>query len=106
MLINKMSKYADVMQLVAGVVAFSDKVISKADKEEIGRIIKMTTIGKMFYDEQIEAIRKDEERIARNLLASGLSPQVVSQNIGLELSVVENLASEVQSDTQGGLVAV
>ena len=51
----------------------------------------------MFYDEKMEAIRKDEERIARNMLADGDSVERVSRNTGLVITVVQQLADQSEN---------
>jgi len=52
----------------------------------------MTKIEKMFYDEKIEAIKT----IASNLLKDGQSPESVSKNTGLDITVVMELAEKIK----------
>lgn len=52
----------------------------------------MTKIEKMFYDEKIEAIKN----IAVNLLKDGQSPESVSKNTGLDITVVMELAEKIK----------
>ncbi len=52
----------------------------------------MTKIEKMFYDERIEAIKT----IGSNLLKDGQSPESVSKNTGLDITVVMELAEKIK----------
>lgn len=52
----------------------------------------MTKIEKMFYDEKIEAIKN----IAVNFLKDGQSPESVSKNTGLDITVVMELAEKIK----------
>ena len=47
--------------IMAGIVVFSDKIIDAETKEDAGRWIKMTTIGRMFEEEKEEAVRMAKE---------------------------------------------
>ncbi len=78
--------------LYGGLIAFTDKVIKAKELEEIRRRMSMTKIEKMFYDEKIEAIKT----IASNLLKDGQSPESVSKNTGLDITVVMELAEKIK----------
>lgn len=78
--------------LYGGLIAFTDKVIKAKELEEIRRRMSMTKIEKMFYDEKIEAIKN----IAVNFLKDGQSPESVSKNTGLDISVVKELAEKIK----------
>ncbi len=78
--------------LYGGLIAFTDKVIKAKELEEIRRRMSMTKIEKMFYDEKIEAIKT----IASNLLRDGQSPESVSKNTGLDITVVMELAEKIK----------
>ena len=58
----------------------------------------MTKVGRLIIEREEEAIRRDEERIARNMLAEGDSVEKVSRNTGLELSDVQRLADQLQGN--------
>ena len=93
-------------QILSGMLAFCDKVISREDAEEIRRIIRMTKFEKLIYDEMMEkvneAVDKAEKRrteeIAANLLSDGTSVERTSRNTGLEISVVEEIAKRVRGE--------
>lgn len=78
--------------LYGGLIAFTDKVIKAKELEEIRRRMSMTKIEKMFYDEKIEAIKN----IAINFLKDGQSPESVSKNTGLDITVVMELAEKIK----------
>ena len=80
------------INLYGGLIAFTDKVIKAKELEEIRRRMSMTKIEKMFYDEKIEAIKN----IAVNFLKDGQSPESVSKNTGLDISVVKELAEKIK----------
>lgn len=88
-----------IMRILTGMLAFCDKVIADGDVERIRKQLKMTKIEKMFYDEKMEAVNNATERTAHdtaeyietNLLRDGLSPEMISRNIGLDIAVVEEL---------------
>ena len=86
-------------QILSGMIAFSDKIISREDAEEIRRMLNMTKVGRIIYEEQMEAVNtavnKKSEDIATNLIIDGASLESVSRNTGLEMSVVEELAKKV-----------
>ncbi len=45
-------------QILAGMIAFSDKIISRDDAEEIRRLMSVTKVGQIIYEEQEEAVKK------------------------------------------------
>lgn len=47
-------------KLLAGLWAFNDKMISRKDSEEIRRLLNMTKIEQIIYEEQQEAVKKAE----------------------------------------------
>lgn len=96
--IEKVSNGELQQNLYGGLLAFTDKVIDAKDQEEIRRRLSMTKIEKMFYDEKMEALSENTEKIAANLLKDGLSTEMVSRNTGLDLSAVEELAEKIAKE--------
>ena len=74
--------------LLAGLMAFSDKVISREDVEEIRRKCHMTKLEQIFYEEHIDAVKS----IARNMLNDGDSLEKVQRETGLNMSTVKEIA--------------
>lgn len=101
-LIKRINNSDVMMQVAAGILAFSDKIIDINDSEEVRRLLMMTKVGRLIYEDQLKAvsegIRNDEIRIARNLLAAGDSMEKTASATGLELSLVEELAKEIQGE--------
>ncbi len=97
-------------RLFAGVLVFCDKVIEREDADRIRRYLTMTKVEQIFFEEQQEAVAKTKKettievtrstatKIAKNLLASGLRPEMVSKNTGLSLRTVKALAKEVEKE--------
>lgn len=88
--------------ILAGLQAFSDKIIREEDAERIRRILSMTKVGKLFMDEMDEAVRKEHEKgeqamqkkqeaIALNLLRENTSMQKVARCTELPIQVVKQL---------------
>ncbi len=75
------------IQVISGLVAFCDKVLSQVDVEEIRRIIKMTKFERLINKEIMEAVnakaeevtKEVAETIATNLLTDGFSTDDVSR---------------------------
>ncbi len=82
-------------QILTGMIAFTDKIISQEDAEEIRRILNMTKVGRLIYEEQERAIHEDREKIAENLINKNYPIEDISSATGLELSVVEKLAVKI-----------
>ena len=92
------------MQILSGMLAFGDKVIAKEDVEKIRRELKMTKWEQLLYDETMEAVNKATNEqaynIASNLLKEGLSPEMISRNTGLDISVVEELSRNLDKEKE------
>ena len=58
----------------------------------------MTKFDKLIYDEKMEAINENSERIAKNFLNNGFSVEDVSINTGLDRNVVEELARNIKDN--------
>ncbi len=86
------------IQILTGMMAFCDKVISEEDVEEIRRIIMMSKWDRLIYNEKMEAVNEKTCEIAKNLLNDGLSAEVVSRNTGLDMSVVESIANKISAE--------
>ncbi len=108
-------------QVLSGLVAFCDKVLSQEDVEEIREIIKMTKFDRLIYEEKMEAVnakakevteevtekvteevtekvsKEVAETIAANLLTNGLSVDFVSKNTKLDITVVEKIAEGLKA---------
>ncbi len=85
-------------QLLAGMIAFTDKIISQEDAEEIRRMLNMTKVGRIIYEEQMEGINNEAKRIAENLLRDGNTLESVVRNTGLDMATVESLAKKVAEE--------
>lgn len=94
-LVKDLEDDKDLKQILSGMIAFTDKIISQKDAEEIRRILNMTKVGRIIYEEQLAAINNEVRRIAENLLSDGASNEYVNRITGLEMSVVEELAKKV-----------
>jgi len=98
------------MQILSGMLAFGDKVIAKEDVEKIRREIKMTKWEQLLYDETMEAVNKATNEqaynIASNLLKEGLSPEMISRNTGLDISVVEELSRNLDKEKEKEAMSV
>ena len=94
--------------ILRGLWVFCDKVISNEDADEIRRMLMLTKVEQIYEREKQEAVEEATkrvtervtesvtvtvtqdvtDRIARNLLNDGYSPESVASNTGLSLSEV------------------
>lgn len=63
----------------------------------------MTKVGKIIYEEQVEAINEALSSVAENYLRDGDSLESVSRNTGLDMATVEALAKKVAEQRAGSL---
>ena len=99
MLVKEIEEANEQQQILSGIIAFSDKIFSNEEAEEIRRWMNMTKVGRIIYEEQVaavnSAIANNSRDIASNLIADGFALEAVSRNTGLDMSVVEELAQKV-----------
>ena len=76
---------------VAGLLAFTDKVISEETRSEIMEVLMMTQVGKMIFDEGVE---KGIVTIARNMLKAGESREKIRAYTGLSDEAIDALEEE------------
>ena len=101
-LAKAMPEAEEQQKVLAGMLAFCDKMISDEDVEEIRSMIKMTKFERLIHEEQMEKI----EQIALNLLADGMECEAVSRNTGLDIKVVKELAEKVAKEKDEASVLV
>ena len=87
----------DIRKLEAVIYAMADKFLEKIDMEQIRRDVKLTTLGRMlFEDGWNEGVQKNKIENARNLLGV-LSDEIIAEKIGLPLETVLKLKEEKSS---------
>ena len=109
-IISEIEDDATRRNLLKGLLVFTDKIISKEDSKLIRRLLTMTKVEQIIYQEQMEAVKKaveetrtEEEKkaadnlkeIATNFLRHGDSTQKVAECVGIPLSHVEELAAQL-----------
>ena len=84
---------------LAGILTFTDKVISKETRNYIKEVLGMTQIGKMLMDEGRQAgiregrqagIQEEARKNARNLLKRGTSLEEVAEILELPVETVQS----------------
>lgn len=71
---------------LAGILSFTDKVITKETQRYIKEVLSMTQIGKMLMD---EGDMKRAKRTARNMLKRGDSPEEIAEVLELPVETVK-----------------
>ena len=80
---------------VAGLLAFTDKVISEEMRSEIMEVLMMTQVGKMIFDEGVEkGIEKGIVTTARNMLKAGEAREKIRAYTGLSDEAIDALEEE------------
>lgn len=79
------------IEIISGIITFSDKIISKEYSNQLKEEIMMTKVGKLFEKEKLEAVEKTKEEIARNLKKAGTSIQAIKDATGLSEEEIEKL---------------
>ena len=80
---------------VAGLLAFTDKVISEETRSEIMEVLMMTQVGKMIFDEGVEkGIEKGIVTTARNMLKAGEAREKIRAYTGLSDEAIDALEEE------------
>ena len=79
---------------LAGILSFTDKVISEETRQYIKEVIGMTQIGKMLMDEgRQETVR----RTARNMLKRGDSPEAIAEVLELPVETIKVWEQEIHA---------
>lgn len=79
---------------LAGILSFTDKVISEETRQYIKEGIGMTQIGKMLMDEgRQETVR----RTARNMLKRGASPEAIAEVLELPVETIKVWEQEIHA---------
>ncbi len=77
---------------LAGILSFTDKVITDETRQYIKEVIGMTQVGKMLMDEgRQEAVRKT----ARNMLKRGDSPETIAEVLELPVETIKTWEKEI-----------
>ena len=74
--------------LLSGLLVFTDKVILKQDSEAIWRWLDMTKVGRIVEREARKYAREETKKVAKRMLAQGLSIDVI-QNVIPDLTYEE-----------------
>ena len=72
--------------VLAGILTFTDKVISEETKRYIKEVIGMTQVGKMLMD---EARQETKKRKARNMLKRGDSLEEIAEVLELSIDTIK-----------------
>ncbi len=94
--------------VLKGLLAFTDKVIDDEDSDRIRRMLTMTKVEQLIYDDvvaplerQNKALKKKNkdqmESIVLNMIRFGDSPEKVAQCTGMTLKRVEELATHINA---------
>ena len=88
--------------VLAGILAFTDKVISKETKQSIKEALGMTQVGKMLMDEGREKGRQEEaKKTARNMLKRGNSLEEISEILELPAETIKAWEKEFTAVIEG-----
>ena len=71
---------------LAGILTFTDKVITKETQRYIKEVLSMTQVGKMLMD---EADMKRAKKTARNMLKRGDSPEEIAKILELSVETIK-----------------
>lgn len=82
--------------VLKGLFVFTDKVITKEDSDRIRRMLDMTKVEQIFWEEKEKAVKDAKIEIAINMLKAGDSPKKVAACTGIRLSRIEKLASKIE----------
>ena len=107
-IISEIEDDATRRNLLKGLLVFTDKIISKEDSKLIMRLLTMTKVEQIIYQEQMDAVKKareEEEKkasdklrdIASNFLKRGVSEQNIAECMNIPLSHVEELAAQLNN---------
>lgn len=82
--------------VLAGVLAFTDKVIDERTRKEIKEVLRMTQVGKMLFDEgRQEGDLARAKKTALKMLARGDSEKEIADVLELPISMIEAWKEEV-----------
>ena len=103
-IISKLSNEAIRKDTLRGLLVFTDKVISKEESDRIRRMLTMTKVEQLIYNDFCkekdkavkDAKREKSDEIAINLIKSGDSLEKVASCTGIRLSRVEKLAAQIK----------
>lgn len=71
---------------LAGILTFTDKIITKETQRYIKEVLSMTQVGKMLMD---EADMKRAKKTARNMLKRGDSPEEIAKILELSVETIK-----------------
>ncbi|WP_251491839.1 hypothetical protein [Otoolea muris] len=72
--------------VLAGILAFTDKIISDETKQYIKEVLGMTQVGKMLMD---EARQETKKKTARNMLKRGDSLEEIAEVLELSVETIK-----------------
>lgn len=76
---------------LAGILTFTDKIITKETQRYIKEVLSMTQVGKMLMD---EADMKRAKKTARNMLKRGDSPEEIAKILELPVETIKKWEEE------------
>ncbi|MCH4200658.1 MAG: transcriptional regulator [Clostridium tyrobutyricum] len=82
----------DQLEIIAGILVSSDKVINSEYAKKIKEWIKLTQVGRLFEEEKEKAVKENAIEIAKNLLKNAaLSAEEIAKNVGLTVEEVKKI---------------
>lgn len=83
---------------LAGILSFTDKVISEETRQYIKEVIGLTQVGKMLIDEGRQEGRQEADRkTARNMLKRGDSPEAIAEVLELPIETIKAWEREIHA---------
>ncbi len=81
---------------LAGILSFTDKVITDETRQYIKEVIGMTQVGKMLMDEgRQEGKQEADRKTARNMLKRGDSPEAIAEVLELPVETIKAWKQEI-----------
>ena len=95
---------------LAGILSFTDKVISDETRQYVKEVIGMTQVGKMLMDEgrregrqegrvegRLEGRQETARKTARNMLKRGDSPEAIAEVLELPVETIKAWEQEART---------
>ena len=80
---------------LAGILSFTDKVISEETRQYIKEVVGMTQVGKMLMDEGRQEGRQEAvKKTAINMLKRGDSPESIAEVLELPVETIKGWEQE------------
>lgn len=80
---------------LAGILAFTDKVISEETRNEIKEVLSMTQVGKMLFDEgRQEGAIEQARKTALNMFARGDLAEEIAAMLGFPVETIKRWKEE------------